>query len=389
MAIDFSELEHVGMLRETLRRFLERETSPEMIAQWDKDDFIPIEMHRKIGELGVCGLMVDEKYGGMGRDVVAMVAVIEELAKASMTYSGMYISTVCYGGMNISASGTEEQKERFLPGIAEGKLLFAYGLSEPDVGADLPSVTTRAERRGNDVIINGAKRWCSSADQADYIFVLLKSDAQAPRYKNLSFVLVPPTAPGVSITRVSTMGSRGNSTCDVTFDNVVVPFDNVLGGEQGWNNGWSQLAGPALEAEKLEVPALALGVGEAAMAEAWQYAQERRQFGQRISGFQSIRHMLADCKTKLQACRLMLYWAAWLVDTGAPASAETSMAKLFVTDTCKDVVLKCQQVLGAYGYAEGFGMERYVRDILVTPIFGGSSAIQLNNIANRLNLAKQ
>ena len=389
MAVDFSEPEHIGMLRETVRRFLARETNPEMIARWDKEDSIPIEMHRKIGELGVCGLMVDEKYGGMGRDVVAMVAVIEELAKASMTYSGMYISTVCYGGMNISASGTEEQKERFLPGIAEGRLLFAYGLSEPDVGADLPSVTTRAERRGNDVVINGAKRWCSSADQSDYIFVLLRSDAQAPRYKNLSFVLVPPTAPGVSITRVSTMGSRGNATCDVTFDNVIVPFDNVLGGEQGWNNGWSQLAGPALEAEKLEVPALALGVAEAAMAEAWEYAQERRQFGQRISGFQSIRHMLADCKTKLQACRLMLYWAAWLVETGAPASAETSMAKLFVTDTCRDVVLKCQQVLGAYGYAEGFGMERYVRDILVTPIFGGSSAIQLNNIANRLNLAKQ
>lgn len=389
MAVDFSEPEHIGMLRETVRKFLARETTPEMISGWDKEDAIPVEMHRKLGELGLCALMVDEEYGGTGRDVVAMVAVIEELAKASMTYSGMYISTVCYGGMNISASGTEEQKQRLLPDIAEGKLLFAYGLSEPDVGADLPSVKTRAERRDDQVVINGTKRWCSSADVADYIIVLLKSDSEAPRYRNLSFVLVPPNTPGVSITKVATMGCRGNATCDVNFDNVVVPFDNVLGGEAGWNNGWAQLAGPALEAEKLEVPALALGVGEAAMAEAWQYAQERRQFGQRISGFQSIRHMLADCKTRLQACRLMLYWAAWLVETGAPASAETSMAKLFVTDTCRDVVLKCQQVLGAYGYAEGFAMERYVRDIIVTPIFGGSSAVQLNNIANRLNLAKQ
>lgn len=387
--MDFSEPEHVLMLRDTIRRFLARETTPEMIAAWDKNDRIPLEIYRKIGELGVCGLTVDEEYGGMGRDVIAMTVVIEELAKACMSLAGLYIATTCYGGMNISASGTAEQKRRFLPDIAQGKTLFAYGLSEPNVGADLPSVTTRAERRGNDVVINGTKRWCSGADTSDYIFVLLKSDPDAPRYRNLSFVLVPPDTPGVSITTVGTMGAKGTSTCDVNFDDVVVPFDNVLGGEAGWNNGWSQLAGPALEAEKLEVPALALGVAEAAMAEAWQYSQERTQFGQRISGFQSIRHKLADGKTKLQACRLMLYWAASLVANNAPSSAETSMAKLYVTDTCRDVVLSCQQVLGAYGYAEGFAMERYVRDIIVTPIFGGSSAIQLNNIANRLDLAKQ
>jgi alkylation response protein AidB-like acyl-CoA dehydrogenase len=386
--MDFRDPEHVVMLRETIRRFLARETTPEMIASWDRDDHIPREMHRKIGDLGVCGLTVEEAYGGAGRDVIAMVAVIEELARASMSLAGMYISTACYGGMNISVSGTPEQKAQFLPDIAAGRTLFAYGLSEPDVGGDLASVTTRAERHGDKVVINGAKRWCSGADTSDYIFVLLRSDATAPRYKNLSFVLVPPTAPGVTLTHTRTMGANGVSTCDVNFDNVEVPFGAVLGGEAGWNNGWSQLAGPALEAEKLEVPALALGVAEAAVAEAWTYAEERRQFGQRISGFQSIRHKLADAKTKLQACRLMLYWAAWLVETGAPSSAETSMAKLYVTDTCRDVVLNCQQVLGAYGYAEGFAMERYVRDIIVTPIFGGSSAIQLNNIANRMKLAK-
>src|SRR5690606_29991411 len=140
--------------------------------------------------------------------------------------------------------------------------------------------------------------------------------------------------------------------------------------------------------EKLEVPALALGVAEGAMTEAWQYAQERRQFGQKISGFQSIRHKLANGKTRLQAARLMLYWCAWLVSSGRPSAAETSMTKYFVTETCRAVVLECQQVLGAYGYAEGFAMERHMRDILATTIFGGSSAIQLNNIANRLRLDK-
>jgi alkylation response protein AidB-like acyl-CoA dehydrogenase len=185
------------------------------------------------------------------------------------------------------------------------------------------------------------------------------------------------------------MGVRGVPTNDVIFDNVEIPAENIIGGEAMWNQGWSILAGPALETEKLGVPALALGVAEAALAEAWQYAQERQQFGGPISAIQSIRHMLADAKTKLAACRLMLNLAAWKVHTGQPSAVETSMAKLYVADTTKEVVLSCQQVLGAYGYAHGFAMERYVRDILVMPIWGGSSAIQKNNIANLMRLPRK
>lgn len=387
--MDFSEPEHITMIRDTVRKFVQREAPLEVVAKWDKDDRIPIEVHRKIGELGVCGVTVPEEFGGMGRDLVAMTAVIEELAKAHAVLAGMYIQTVCYGGMNITASGSEKQKREILPRVAEGTILFSYGLSEPNVGADLAAVETRAQLRGDKVVINGSKRWCSGADVADYIVLLVRSDPEAERYKNLSFVLVPPKLPGISITTVDTIGQHGSATCDVSFDNVEVPAENILGGADMWNRGWAQLAGPALEAEKLEVPAMALGTAEAALAEAWQYSQERKQFGSRICSFQSIRHKLADARTKLQACRHMLYWAAWLLQEGKPASAETSMTKLFVSDTCRDVVLSCQQILGAYGYAEGFGMERYVRDVLVFPIFGGSSAIQLNNIANRLGLPKQ
>jgi len=386
--MDFTEPEHITMMRDSIRRFIARECPPEKIAAWDKADNVPMSLLPKMGELGLCTLTVPEEFGGVGHDAVAMAAVIEELARASMGVAGLYISCACYGGFNIAASGSDEQKQRFLPAIAEGKLSFAYGLSEPNVGADLASVETRAELQGDEVVINGAKRWCSGADVVDYILCLVKSDPAAPRYKNLSFLIVPPSTPGISITRVATMGSRGQATCDVNFDNVRIPVANILGGREGWNSGWNQLAGPALEAEKLEVPALALGVAEAAMAEAWQYAQERKQFGQLISGFQSIRHKLADGKARLQACRLMLYWAAWLIDTGRPTAAETAMTKAFVTETCRDVVLECQKVLGAYGYAEGFAMERNVRDIIVTTIFGGSTAVQLNNVANRMGLAK-
>ncbi|MDH3690456.1 MAG: acyl-CoA dehydrogenase family protein, partial [Gammaproteobacteria bacterium] len=160
------------------------------------------------------------------------------------------------------------------------------------------------------------------------------------------------------------------------------------GGEQSWNGGWSMLAGSVLDVEKLEVAAMALGVARAAVDDAWSYAQERQQFGKPIAAHQSIRHMLVDAKTKLEAVRMMVYRAAWLADQQRPCGVESSMAKLYVCDTAEEIVLTCQRVMGAYGVVHGFDMERYARDILVFPIVGGSSAIQKNNIANRLGLPR-
>lgn len=387
--MDFSESEDTQGLRELLRRFLEKEVPPDMVARWDREDRIPREMLKRIAELGVCGLTVPEEYGGLGRDVLGMVTTIQELARRSTVLAGLYIMNACYGSLNIAEAGTQDQKQRLLPGLSVGDILFAYGLSEPDVGADLASVKTRAERRGDKVIINGYKRWCSGAEMADYIYMLVRSGEPEARYKNLSIVLVPPSSRGVTLHSIGTMGVRGIPTNDVMLEDVEVPFANVIGGEAGWNRGWSLLAGPTLEAEKLEVPALAVGVAEAAVAEAWEYSQQRKQFGSRICAIQSIRHVLADAQTKLAACRLMLAHAAWKVHTGQPSAVETSMAKLFVCDTAREIVLSCQQVLGAYGYAHGFAMERYVRDVLVMPIWGGSSAIQRNNIANLLRLPRE
>lgn len=386
--MDFTESEHVAALREMLVRFLDDEAPPEAIAKWDKANAVPLEFQQKFADLGLTGVTVPEEYGGIGHDVMALTAIIEELSSRSIGLSGLFIMIACYGSLNVAASGTEEQKKRFLPELAAGRLRFAYGLSEPDVGADLASVVTKAERKGDKVVINGVKRWTSGGDIADYIFMLVRSGDPEARHKNLSIVLVPPSTPGVTITQIPVMGNHGISTNDVYLEDVEVPFDLVLGGEAGWNNGWKLLAGKALEAEKLEVPAQALGIARSALAEAWEYSQQRKQFGKPICTFQSIRHMLADCKTKLQACRLMVYWAASQVHDDRASIADTSMVKLFVTETAKEIVLTCQQVMGAYGYADGFGMERYVRDILALPIYGGSSAIQRNNIANSLGLPR-
>lgn len=386
--MDFGQSEELASLHDLIARFIEREVQPEMAEKWDRDDLIPRYMIKRLAELGLTSLTVPEAYGGMGRDVVSLVTAIHLLAKRSPALAGLLIMNACYGSLNISESGTEEQQARFLPALRAGDILFAYGLSEPDVGADLASVKTRAEIRGGKVVINGYKRWCSGAVFCDYIFMLVRSGDADARYKNLSVLLVPPDTPGITIKKIETMGVHGIPTNDVILDNVEVPLDNILGGEAMWNRGWEQMAGPALEVEKLETPALALGVAEAAVEEAWQYSQEREQFGKPICTQQSIRHVLAEAQTKLQACRLMLQNAAWKVQQGLPSAVDTSMAKLFISDNAVEIVLECQKVMGAYGYAHGFAMERYVRDVLVMPIWGGSSAIQKNNIANFLRLPK-
>jgi alkylation response protein AidB-like acyl-CoA dehydrogenase len=267
--------------------------------------------------------------------------------------------------------------------------MFAYGLSEPDVGSDLAGVSTRAIREGDTVIVNGAKRFCSGAAIAEYIYTLVRTGPAEDRYRNVSLLLIPPTQAGILLEPQETLGLKGGGTFDVSFTDVEIPAANIVGGEAGWNAGWEKLVGPGLDIEKLEVAAMALGIAGAAVEDAWVYAQERVQFGKPICAIQSIRHMLAEAKTRLEACRLMTYNAAYLVDGGQPAAVATAMAKLFVCDTCRDIVLSCQQVLGAYGYVGDFDMERYVRDILVMPILGGSSAIQKNNVCNLMGLPRR
>lgn len=384
----FYESETVPMLRDSLRKFVKQEMPRDLAKYWDRHDVFPRDVFKKLAALGVTGLTVPESYGGSGPDIVATIAIIEELAKRSLAVTVPYIMCACYAGMNLMENGTPEQKQQLLPKVASGELLFAYGLTEADAGADLANVRTTARLSENEVIVSGTKRFCSGANIADYIFALVKSDGSLPRYKNLSLVLIPTSAPGVIVRVTDAIGMKGAPTTDVALDDVRVPVENVVGGMKGWNNGWSMLTGTVLNVEKLEVAAMALGIAEAAVADAWEYAQERRQFGKPISTFQAIRHNLADLRTDLLACRLMLYHAAQLAQDGMPCGVETSMAKLFVCERGKKIVLDCQSIFGAYGLTKEFDIERYVRDMLILPIAGGSSNIQRNNIGNMLELAK-
>ena len=387
--MNFDEPEHITLIRDTVRRFVQAEMPREAARLWDRENRIPEDVVGRLADLGLMGLTVPEEYGGAGRDIPAAMAVIEELGKRSMAVAVPYIMCSCYAGMNLLECGSEEQKRALLPRVAAGRLRFAYGWTEPDVGADIASVRTRAERQGDEIVINGAKRFCSGAGVCDYIYTVLRSGPADQRYRNLSIVLVPPDTPGITITPIDTMGMKGAVTTDVTFTDVRVPAANIVGGEAGWNRGWDLIVGSGLDVEKLEVAALALGVAVAAYEDTWAYVQEREQFGRKIAVHQSIRHMLADMKVLLHSCRLMMMQAAWLAQEGRDCRLETSMTKLYICDAGRKISLDAQTILGAYGYVRDFDVERYVRESLLMPIIGGSAAIQRNNIVNWMGLPKK
>jgi alkylation response protein AidB-like acyl-CoA dehydrogenase len=280
---------------------------------------------KALADLGVMGLTVSEEFGGSGRDIVATMVVVEELSKRSLAVSVPYIMASCYAGMNLMECGSEEQKRSMLPKVAIGDMMFAYGWTEPDVGADVASAKTTVVRDGNMLTVNGSKRFCSGASVCDYIYTVARSGPAEDRYQNLSVVLIPPNTPGISISRIDSLGMKGVGTTDVTFDDVRVPPNAILGGEAGWNKGWQMITGSGLDVEKLEVAAIALGIAGAAFEDAWDYSRQRVQFGKPIASYQSIRHKLAEMKAQLHAARLMMYHAAWLANRGEKCGVETSM----------------------------------------------------------------
>ncbi len=373
---------HVTEIRRQVSRFVAERMPREKRIEWDREARWDRSVFAEFASLGLIGLTIPEAYGGAGQDLVSATAVIEELCQGGTSVAGPYIHAAFYGGMNLAENGTEAQKQEWLPKLALGDAFFCYGLSEPNVGGDLASVETRAERRDGRIIVNGAKRWCTGADWSDVIYCLVRSGPPDARYRNLTFLLIPTDAPGVTMQDLAHANLRYTHSQDVYFDNVDLDESAIVGGPEMWDQGWKLLAGRALDVEKIEITAVAYGIARAAVDEAWAYARERVQFGKPIAQHQAIRHKLVTARTKLAACRHMLYHGAWLANEGLPCSVETSMAKLFVADTGVDIALACQQVMGAYGLSDAHDMERCVRDLLSMPIVGGSSDMQKNNLAS-------
>lgn len=376
------------MLRESLVRFGKRHIPPGAVAKWEKAGAIDPDVFKALGDLGVMGLCVPQEYGGMGRDIIGMILVIDELSRLAVPLCTLYTFAACYGGLTIADLGSEAQKAKILPKVAAGELMLSYGWTEPDVGSDLPSVQTTARRERDKLIINGTKRFCSGADVTDYILALVRTGPADQKYKNLSLVLVPNRSAGVIITRIETLGHHGVGTTDVAFHDVEVPFENILGGPEKLNQGWQTIAKAMLDIEKIEAAAGGLGVARAALEEARNYAMQRVQFGSEIAKIQDIRHKIADMEVNVHTAHLVTYHAAWAFEAGLPCSKETSIAKLHATEAARSNALICLQVMGAYGYTTDFDCERLVRDALLLPIAAGSSAIQRNNIAHLSGLPR-
>lgn len=380
----------VELIRDTVRRILSDTVRPGDAGRWDAESIYPAEVLARIHEAGLCGLTIPEAYGGAGVHIPAALAVVEELSKCSLAIAVPYIMSAFYGGMNIDECGSDEQKRDLLPRLAQGELKFAFAVTEPDVGADVASVRTKAHIEGDTIVVNGSKRFITGANVADVLYTIVRSGDANERYKNLTILLIPRKTKGISIEKIESIGMRGGAyTTDIVFDDVRLPRSCILGGDRGWNQGWPMMAGPGLDVERLEVAATALGLATAALDEAWEYSKTRTQFGVPVCTHQSVRHTLADAQTDLMACRLLLAHAAQTAQEGRPCRTESAMAKLFVCERAKKIILDCQMIFGAYGCVREYNMERYVRDILILPIAGGSSAIQRNNIAASMGLPRK
>ncbi len=370
--MEFELNEEQRMWKESVHEFVEKEVKPKA-HEVDVTGEFNWEAVRKMGPLGLLGLNIPEEYGGAGVDAVSAAMAIEELgwgcgstALAIAAHNGL-------GCAPIALFGTEEQKQRFLPKAASGKgKLAALSLTEPGAGSDLKEgVKTKAQKRGGEWYINGAKMWCTNASISDFIVVLLRTGERGSH--SLSQIIVPTDTPGIHIgPPEKKMGLHGSPTHAVTFENVCVPEENLLGPE---GNGLPQTL-QVLDGGRIGIGALSLGLAQAAFEEAVRYAKERPAFGQPIAGYEAIQWMLADAYTEIQAARWMVYHAAWLKAQGRPFSVEASMAKLFATEMAERVCRNAIQVHGGYGYSQEYPVERIYRDARLMTIGEGTSEIQ-------------
>ncbi len=381
--MDFELSEEQRMWRQAVHDFAVREVRPKAAAM-DAAARLDPDLIPKMAPLGLLGLNVPEAYGGAGVDAVSAAIAIEELAWAC---GGTALSVAAHNGLccaAIALFGNEEQKARWLPALTSGEAgLGALALTEPGGGSDLTgSVQTRATLEGEAWIINGAKAWITNASLAPVIVTLCRTDPDpAASSRAFSLIVVPRQTPGLHIHPPERkMGVRASPTHALTYENVRVPRDHVLG-EPG--QGLYQTL-QVLDGGRIGIGALAVGLAQAAFEEAARYARERRTFGKTLAEHQAIQFMLADAATQIEAARFLVYRAAWLKDREQPFTKEAAMAKLFATEMAERVCRDAIQVLGGYGYSQEYPVERIYRDARLMTIGEGTSEVQRMVIARRV-----
>lgn len=373
--MDFDLDEDQRLFRATLREFVDKEIVP-VAAEWERSGRYPAEIVERFKELGLFGMTIPARYGGLELDRVSYALVFEEIARGWMGVAGVLGSHSLSAWM-IDQYGTPEQKDRYLPGLASGARRTGIALTEPGAGTDLQGITTRAVRDGDHYVINGTKTWITNARFADPMPVLVKTSVETPAHKGMSMLLVEADTPGYTVSRdLPKLGYKGTETCEITLQDVRVHKDRLLGGVEG--RGMQQ-ALSALELGRVNIAARAVGVAQCAFDAALAYAGQREAFGRPIGDFQAIQLKLADMATDIQAARLMTYWAA-----SRSAKAEAAMAKYFASEVALRVTMEAMRVHGGYGYSQEFVLERLYRDAPLMAIGEGTNDVQRIVIAREL-----
>ena len=377
--MDFALSEQHVEIRRTVRDFAEREIAPVADEMEHRGEF-PTEIIRKAAGLGLLGVPYPEAVGGTGLDSLAYAITIEELARASGSVALIVSAHTSLGCAPLFTAGTPEQQERFLRPLASGAKLGAYGLTEPGAGSDSRGTRTRAHRDGDEWVLDGSKRFITNAGAAEVYIVTAVTDRNADEGRISAFIVEAGT-PGFSIGRMEEkMGLHASNTGELLFEGCRIPADNLLG-EEGDGD---RLFLKTLDGGRIGIGAMALGLAQAAFEAASAYAKEREQFGRPIASFQGVAFKIADMATQIDAARLLVYRAAWLKDEGRPYSTEAAMAKLFASETARQVTNDAVQVHGGYGYVTEYHVERYLRDAKLTEIGEGTSEIQRLVIARNL-----
>ncbi len=380
--MDFSFTEEQNMLRESVRKMLDRIATPAYVRAMDEEARYPYEVYDAIVEMGLIAMVFPEQYGGLGGNVIDFAIIAEELGRKSYDLMGAYGTSV-FNGLNLLHNGSEAQKRHYLPRLMSGEIRMSISMTEPDAGSDAGAMRTFARREGDEWVINGQKVFSTGAGAKNNIISLYaKTDNSVHYRKGISLFLVDNTLPGIRLRKLDTLGRRSLGTYEVFFDNVRIPADCIVGEP---NRGWDYMLS-GLQLERLMTTAAYCGAAQDVVDQALAYAKERKQFGKPIGNFQAIAHMLADMQTEVEASRLLMLHAAWLLAQGKDALKVLSMAKLFGSEAYVRAANNGMQIMGGYGYIKEFDMQRHFRDARVTTITAGTSQVQRNLIAKLMGL---
>ena len=377
--MDFSLSKTEELFLQMIREFAEKEVKP-LAAEVDEEERFPLETVEKMAKTGLMGIPVPVKYGGAGGTNLMYGMAVEELSRVCGT-TGVVLSahtSLCCAP--IMENGTEEQKMKYLPRLASGEWIGAFGLTEPNAGTDAAMQQTTAVLDGDQYVLNGNKIFITNAVYA-HVYVIFAMTDKSLGNKGISAFIVEKGTPGFSIgKKEKKMGIRGSATTELIFEDCRIPKENLLG-QQG--KGFA-IAMKTLDGGRVGIAAQALGIAQGAMDETIKYTKERKQFGRSIAQFQNTQFQMADMETKVQATRLLVRSAHWKKDNGMPYSVDAAMAKLFAAETAMEVTTKAVQLHGGYGYTREYPVERMMRDAKITEIYEGTSEVQRMVIAGKL-----